>query len=58
MRRGAEFQTRDAALFPVAFSGDARVLARRHRLLRLPLSKFPVSDSDPGRHMWPGREVR
>ena len=37
--------------------GDACVLARRHRLLRLMPSKFPVSDWEPGDHMWPGREM-
>ena len=57
MRRGAEFQTGDAAIFPVAFSGDAGVLAWRHRLLRSPPSKFPISDWEPGDHMWLGREM-
>ncbi|MDB5603684.1 MAG: LysR family transcriptional regulator, hydrogen peroxide-inducible s activator, partial [Bradyrhizobium sp.] len=39
------------------YCGDACVLARRHRLLRLMPSKFPVSDWEPGDHMSPGREM-
>src|SRR5712675_1348376 len=39
------------------YYGDACVLARRHRLLRSMPSKFPVSDREPGDHMWPGREM-
>jgi hypothetical protein len=37
--------------------GDACVLAPRDRLLRLMPSKFPVSDWEPGDHIWTEREL-
>jgi hypothetical protein len=49
---------RSVFIDPARLIGIVLSVLMHDRLLRLPPSKFPISDCEPRGHMRPGREVR